>query len=194
MTDLESQIRGLALRNPGDTLDQRVFSSLQSVNEEAANQSSAQRNEPILNESWRRQRGFFSITISGIVAALLIGVAIGNNLPSIWTQPEQSAGGMSTATRSIGSHSSADQPDFLVPDTESESFRGHPMIPNLPGHVREALMDRGSRGSQFVESSYESARAGAGLWERENGEVFNMATHVSDRRFDMCRDCHRIGG
>ena len=68
------------------------------------------------------------------------------------------------------------------------------MIPDLPAHVREALMDRGTRGSQFVESSYESARAGAVLWERENGQLFNIATHVSDHRFDMCRDCHRIGG
>jgi len=68
------------------------------------------------------------------------------------------------------------------------------MIPQLSADIRDKFLRRGSRGSQFVESNYEVAHAGALPWERKNPKIFDDATHVSDRRFDMCRDCHRAGG
>ncbi len=70
----------------------------------------------------------------------------------------------------------------------------HPMMSDVPAHVHDALKIQPTGGSQFVESSYQSAITGAVLWEQQNGEVFNVATHVSEPRFDMCRDCHRVGG
>ena len=76
----------------------------------------------------------------------------------------------------------------------SELPMHHPMMPDASAHVRDALKIQPTVGSQFVESSYESAITGAMLWEQQNGEVFNVTTHVRDRRFDMCRDCHRVGG
>ena len=59
--------------------------------------------------------------------------------------------------------------------------------------VRDTLKIPRAVGSQIVESAYPSAIARAGLWEQQKGEVFNTSTHVSDRCFDMCRDCHRVG-
>jgi len=45
-----------------------------------------------------------------------------------------------------------------------------------------------------VESSDEVAHAGDPLWGRKNREILDDAPYVSDRRFDMYRDCHRAGG
>ena len=61
-------------------------------------------------------------------------------------------------------------------------------------NVRDTLKNLPFRGSQFVESGYLLAIAGTTHWEHQNGEVFSVKTHISDRRFDMCRDCHRVGG
>jgi len=60
--------------------------------------------------------------------------------------------------------------------------------------VKYKFLRRGSRGSQFVESSDEVAHAGDPLWGRKNREILDDAPYVSDRRFDMYRDCHRAGG
>ena len=67
-----------------------------------------------------------------------------------------------------------------------------PVVDNA--NVRETLKNLPISGSQFVESTYPSAIAGAVLWEWQNGEIFSAATHVSDRRFDMWENCHRVRG
>ena len=52
----------------------------------------------------------------------------------------------------------------------------------------------GSVASQIVESIWISPTAAAVAWEQQTGQIFNVVNHVSDRRFDMCRECHRVGG
>lgn len=195
MNEFEQRIRKLTLREPGDTLDQRVLSSLQGSVDVAARESDHAANAhpvntPPKNEPIRMRRGVLSGTICGLAAALLIGMAIGNGLPSFWPRV-----GGSPADRS----SNPAEGTFLAthdgdPATESDIPLRHPMMPELSPQLRDALQNRTTAGSQFVESRYLSAISGASLWERQNGEKFNVTTHVSDRRFDMCRDCHRVGG
>ena len=48
--------------------------------------------------------------------------------------------------------------------------------------------------SQIAESVSLSPRDAVVNWEQQTGQIFNVATHVHDRRFNMCRECHRIGG
>lgn len=202
MNELEQRIRELTLREPGDTLDQRVLSSLQSSVEVAARESDRAAhissgaanarlvNSPPMNEPTRMRLGIPAGMITGLLAALLIGIGVGNGLPSFWSgfggSPTDRSSSMSADGTVLSAHD-ADIRDAKFPDR-------HPMMPDLSLHLRDALQNRSTAGSQFVESVYLSAIAGASLWERQNGEKFNVTTHVSDRRFDMCRDCHRVGG
>ena len=196
MNELEQRIRELTLREPGDTLDQRVLSCLHGSVDVGARESdraahAAELNAPPKNAPTRIRRGIISGTISGLVAALLIGMAIGNGLPSFWSRFGRSPADQTSAIRADGTVLSAHDED-AAEDSEFPDRRR--MKPELSQHLRDALQHRTTAGSQFVESVYLSAIAGASRWERQNGEKFNVTTHVSDRRFDMCRDCHRVGG
>jgi hypothetical protein len=55
-------------------------------------------------------------------------------------------------------------------------------------------VDGPSIGSQIVEWIWLSPAAAAVAWEQQTGQIFDVATHIDDRRFDMCRDCHRVRG
>lgn len=206
MSEFERHIRKLTLREPGDTLDQRVLLSLQGSTGTVARESDRvahtstaapnahQVNVPPMNEPTRRRRGILSGTVSGLVATLVIGMAIGNALPSVWSLFVGSSANLDSVTAADGSVLSAHDADSGDPAVDSEFPERHPMLPDLSMHLRDALQNRTNVGSQFVESGYLSAITGASHWERQNGEKFNVTTHVSDRRFDMCRDCHRVGG
>ncbi len=196
MSELEKRVRELTLREPGDTLDQRVLSCFQSSGNVAARESvfgrhEAEVNAPLKNALTRIRRRVISGTISGFVAALLVGMAIGNGLPSVWSRFGHSPAGRSSSIPADGTVVSTYDEDASA---DSEFSHRHRMTPDLSQHLRDELQKRKSAGSQFVESHYLSAIAGASLWERQNGEKFDVTTHVSDRRFDMCRDCHRVGG
>lgn len=206
MSELEKRVRELTLREPGDTLDQRALSCFQGSGNVAARESgrsahtlagaanALQVNSPPKNEPTRTRRGIFWGTSSGLLAALLFGIAIGNGLPSIWSRFGGSQAIRSSAMPTAGGVLSAHDMDSGDPDADSEFPDRHPMLPDLSMHLRDALQNRSTVGSQFMESGYLSAIAGASLWERENAEKFNVTPHVSDRRFDICRDCHRVGG
>ena len=191
MNELEKRIRELTLREPGDTLDQRVLSCLQGSVDIAVREADRASHAAEVNAPTRIRRGINSGTISGLVAALLIGMAIGNGLPSFWSRFGRSQADRSSAIPADGTVLSAHDED---PVADSDFPDHHRMTPDLSQHLRDALQNRSTVGSQFVESSYLSAIAGASLWERQNGEKFSVSMHVSDRRFDMCRDCHRVGG
>lgn len=205
MNELEQHIRKLTLREPGDSLDQRVLSSLQvsvevapGESDHVAHKSSEAANarlmsSPLMSESTRMRRGIFSGPITGLVGALVIGMAIGNGLPSVWSRFGDSLLNGSSSLPTNKSVQSAPDVGSGHSDAAFKFPDRHPMMPELSMHLRDALQNR-PNGSQFVESSYFSAIVGASHWERQNGEKFNVTTHVSDRRFDMCRDCHRVGG
>lgn len=191
MNEIEQRIRELTLREPDDTLDQRVLSSLHAS---TAATNVLPVNALPTNESIRMRRGILSGTLSGLAAALLIGIAIGNVLPSIWSRLGGSSANRSAAFPEDRTVRSAPDVDSGDPGKDEEFPDHHPMTPELSQHLRDALQNRSAVGSQFVESVYLSAIDGASRWERQNGEKFNVTTHVGDRRFDMCRDCHRVGG
>lgn len=199
MNELEQQIRELKLRPPGDTLDQRMLSLLHGSGEYVMLESEANIqnasgsvNAPLaispraIKRSFRG-RGTFSAIFASLGIALLFGIVIGNGLPSLW-----SVSGLLISQKS--SPAATEQATLSAQDQDSESPVRHPMRPDLPTRVRDALQSQSSVGSQFVESNYLSAIMGAAIWERQNREIFNVTTHVNDRRFDMCRDCHRVGG
>ncbi len=191
MNEIEQRIRELALRELDDTLDQRVLSALHAS---TAATNAHHVNSPPKNEPIRMRRGILSGAVSGLVAALLIGMAIGNMLPSIWSRFSGSSANRSAAFPEDKTVLSPPNVDSGDPAGDEEFPDRHPMTPELSQDLRDALQNRSTVGSQFVESVYLSAIAGASRWERQNGEKFNVSTHVSDRRFDMCRDCHRVGG
>jgi len=194
MSELEQQIRDLTLRKPGEMLDRQVLSLLRgscddsvlefspgcSISSERVNASPI--NEPIPVRPVGR-----GSAVAGFVAALLIGLVIGNRLPAFWSVDEPSIPDEPSSSAANGRVASTHEPAQELPT-------GHPMVPELSARVRDALQNRSAAGSQIVESSYLSAITGAAAWERQNGEIFDVRTHVSDRRFDMCRECHRVGG
>ena len=198
MNELERQIRDLSLRQPGDSMDQRILSLLQSSGDSTPHthrqgdqvtsslMAAGAVKSTLANETTQSRRGILSATFAGLTTALLIGIVVGNAMPPLW----------SNSRSLISDNMPANADNAIVPENQSEAEfpSRHPMMPDVPAHVRDALKNRSTIGSQFVESSYQGGITGAVLWERQNGEIFNVATHVSDRRFDMCRDCHRVGG
>ena len=195
IAELERQIRELTLREPGESMDQRVLSLIHGSGDAMTRENTSRENDHVdqvsasmlksrnsntsrTDETTPIRRGVFSATFAGVLAALLIGIVVGNALPSLWTVSERS-------TASVEKQESPAHP---------------PLMPSIPEDVqdntdvRDTLKNVSAVGSQIVESTYPSAIAGAVLWERQNGEIFSALTHVSDRRFDMCRDCHRVGG
>ena len=193
MTDLETQIRKLSLRAPGEQLDRRVLAELHDATNRELTPSASLHDQDRTVESKQVRRGFLSIAFNGMAVALVIGFFVGNSVPSILLRSASTDFEMRQQSPLTTSVSSLQWPDAESME-DPEFSQGHPMLPGLPSSIVEALQNRGGQGSQFVESHYEFARGAAAMWERKNGELFNVATHVSDRRFDMCRDCHRVGG
>jgi hypothetical protein len=197
MNEFERQIRDLSLRQPGGSMDERVFSLFQSsgdnISQEKSPFASSSPMESraaktsLTDGTSQTRRGIFSPTFAGLSTALLIGIAVGNMMPSLWSDARDST---------VDNDSSDSTGNDVVSENQfgSEIPTHAQMTSDVTSRVRDALKNPSTISSQFVESSYEAAVAGALLWERQNGEVFSVATHVSDRRFDMCRDCHRVGG
>lgn len=194
MSDLEQQIRDLTLRQPGEMLDRQVLSLLRSPCDDLVLESGPGRSisfdgvnaSPISEPIPVRPVGRGS-AVAGFVAALLIGLVIGNRLPGFWSVDAPSIPDEPISSVANGRVASTHEP-------AQEILTDHPMVPEISTRVRDALQNHAATGSQIVESSYLSAITGAAAWERQNGEIFDVRTHVSDRRFDMCRECHRVGG
>lgn len=195
MTDMESQIRAIALRAPGESLDERVLGLLQSDHVSSVDYPLESRNSMnCLKPNSDFRRGLLTLSLGGMMAALVVGFIVGNSLPSIWQGSQFSSSGLATGSEFTSGHSHASGLPFEFPQLDERDLGGGPMLSHLPAQIVEAQQNLQMPGSQIVESTRETARAGAIIWERENGELFNMATHVSDRRFNMCRECHRVGG
>jgi len=194
MSELELKIRALSLRTPDHSLDDRILAALrQSDGTQPTELSAAEKAitpdnvgfSPALNTN---RRG--TVVTSGWIVAsvsMLIGTVVGNSLPSISSLQAQ-------RNTSIN----PDQTAGIVGHGRRESANGS-VEPRLsePGDstVTETVRVRsGSVASQIVESIWISPTAAAVAWEQQTGQIFNVANHVSDHRFDMCRECHRVGG
>jgi hypothetical protein len=194
MSELEQKIRALSLRTPDQSLDDRILAALrQSDMTDPTGQSavdkSVTRDAADFSQALHTNRRGTVVTSGWIVASvsMLIGTVVGNALPSLSSQqlqrqasmnPDQTAKIVGSANRESAS-GSADPP---------VSKRGDSIV------TEYARSGSGSVASQIVESIWISPTAAAVAWEQQTGQIFNVANHVNDRRFDMCRECHRVGG
>lgn len=194
MSELELRIRALSLRTPDHSLDDRVLAALrhsdvtQPTELSTAEKAITPDNvgfSPALNTN---RRG--TVVTSGWIVAsvsMLIGTVVGNSLPSISSLQAQRNMSMNP-----------DQTAGIVGFERRESANGsveprlsEPGDSTVTGNVR---VGSGSVASQIVESIWISPTAAAVAWQQQTGQIFNVVNHVSDRRFDMCRECHRVGG
>ena len=194
MSELELRIRALSLRTPDHSLDDRVLAALrQSDVTQPTELSTAEKAitpdnvgfSPALNTN---RRG--TVVTSGWIVAsvsMLIGTVVGNALPSFSSRQAQRETSMNpdqTAeiAGSPNGESASGSVDPGVSETEDSTVTEY------------ARSGSGSVASQIVESIWISPTAAAVAWEQQTGQIFNVANHVNDRRFDMCRECHRVGG
>lgn len=194
MSELEQRIRALSLREPAHALDDRILAALrqsevtQSRDLSSAEKSVARDNVDFSSELHTQRRG--TVVTSGWIVAsvsMLIGTVAGNFLPSFTSLQAQrvtslnldQAAGISRTSQRNSTNGTAEP---------RVSQRGDSRVSG------DARSHSGSMASQIVESNWISPTAAAVAWERQTGQIFNVVNHVSDRRFDMCRECHRVGG
>ena len=194
MSELEQKIRALSLRTPDQSLDDRILAALRQSNmTDPTKQSAVDR--PMTHDAadfsptlHTNRRG--TVVTSGWIVAsvsMLIGTVVGNALPSFSSKQSQREASMSPdqTTEIAGS-----------PNRESASGPVDPPVSERADSTSTeyARSGSGSVASQIVESIWISPTAAAVAWEQQTGQIFNVANHVNDRRFDMCRECHRVGG
>lgn len=194
MSELELKIRALSLRTPDHSLEDRILAALrQSDVTEPTELSPAEKSITPDNVDFptalhTNRRG--TVVTSGWIVAsvsLLIGTVVGNALPSISSLKAQRDTSMNPdQTARIAGSEHRDSANGSVEPRVSE-----PGDSTVTGNIQ---VGSGSVASQIVESIWISPTAAAVAWEQQTGQIFNVVNHVSDRRFDMCRECHRVGG
>jgi hypothetical protein len=187
MSPLESRIRNLSLRPPGESLDARItamFSSTEEPSQTSPAAGSLQEMDAAAHSRLSQSSKTSAWTGSRWLpacASLLIGTVVGRWLP-FSKFDQQSGNRMASSAVTAGEQTQSGQ-DTVTNDQAS-------------GTVPVAFQgrERSSESSQIVESFWMSPTAAAVAWEQQTGQIFNVVNHVNDRRFDMCRDCHRVGG
>lgn len=195
MSELEQKIRALSLRTPDQSLDDQILAVLRQpdvtapLTEQSAVDRSVTHDTADFSPTLHTNRRGTVVTSGWIVASvsMLIGTIVGNALPSFSSQQAQRETPMS--------------PDHTAeiagsPNRESASGSVDPRVSETEDSTvtEYARSGSGSVASQIVESIWISPTAAAVAWEQQTGQIFNVANHVNDRRFDMCRECHRVGG
>lgn len=194
MSELEQRIRALPLRTPDQSLDDRILAVLrqsdvtQPTELSPAEKSVTPDNVDFSPALHANRRG--TVVTSGWIVAsvsMLIGTVVGNALPSISSLQAQRITPMNPDQSSeIAEAGHRESTNGSVEHRVSEQGNS-----TVTGNVR---LGSGSVASQIVESIWISPTAAAVAWEQQTGQIFNVVNHVSDRRFDMCRECHRVGG
>jgi hypothetical protein len=211
MSNVEKQIRSLNLRAPSEAMDARVFLLLNASNESGSSATGSQdatfngssvnaasSNPASPNGSGHspvcvrdaaescspaNRRG--AILTSGWLVActsMILGGLVGNALPSIL---EFDSGHSQT----LQAENVAESREPLQ-SAQSHNLSAMNTVPDMGGSDGR----KSNIASQIVESIWMSPAAAAVVWEQQTGQIFNVVNHVNDRRFDMCRDCHRVGG
>ena len=194
MSELEQRIRALSLRTPDQSLDDRILAALRQSDvtqprELSPAEKSVTPDNVDFSPALHANRRGTVVTSGWIVAAvsMLIGAVVGNALPSISSLQTQRNTSINTnQTSEIAGVGHRESTDGTVEPRVSEEGNS-----TVTGNVR---VSPGSVASQIVESIWVSPTAAAVAWEQQTGQIFNVVNHVSDRRFDMCRECHRVGG
>lgn len=194
MSELEQRIRALSLRTPDQSLDDRILSTLRQPDVAEPTELSPAEKSVIADKdefspALHTNRRGTVVTSGWIVASvsMMIGTVIGNAMPSLSSlhakrdmpmNPDQTARIAGTAYWE--SANGSEERRVSEPDNSI-------VIENVKSRS-------GAVASQIVESIWISPTAAAVAWEQQTGQIFNVANHVNDRRFDMCRECHRVGG
>lgn len=194
MSELEKRIQALPLRAPEDSLDERILATIRQADclpsTEVSGPEKSGASETVGFSSSRNSHRRGTVVTSGWIVAsvsVLIGTVVGNALPSL-SELHVNRDAAVDANHMTGMAASA-HPELVNGSSETAGMgqmKGSP-DGNITGSSR-------STGSQIVESIWISPTAAAVAWEQQTGQIFNVVNHVSDRRFDMCRECHRVGG
>ncbi len=190
MSDLETQIRNISLKSPSEALDARVFAVLRDndesiIGDRKNEQQDAARTSDSIQTIQPGRRGA-AMTSGWIVAAvsMAIGAIAGRSLPSF-----------SEIHGHRSQHVSVEETTALNSENQQQQFLNTPELEIKNQDSRLVSTTNGhTESSQIAESLWISPLAAAVAWEQQTGQIFNVRNHINDRRFDMCRDCHRVGG
>ena len=192
MVDLEHRLRGLSVVTVPAQLDARVFEETRGRTDcgcqhapDLPRRPSAYGNGSAVSGSSEgngtaypsRNSGVVSIAWLACAVSMVLGALAGRLLiPGTLRTPATGTG----AERAVTAELSVEN-DLRTTNSVSQTS---------PWTLESAL----NMGSKLVESSRFSPSVGAVAWEQQTGEIFRVGTHQTDRRFAMCRECHRVGG
>ncbi|MCA9062762.1 MAG: hypothetical protein KDA96_06875 [Planctomycetaceae bacterium] len=184
MSDIEERLSWLVLRAPGSDLDDRIAALAQS----AAKQHVLTPQRSASAENTRTPSGATgrSLTISVAIAALIVGVLIGNTLPAARNSETITSG---TASDRDDSNDFA---NVLTSDNDSP-------LASLPS-ADSATDSHWQKCLRFVAEFHPddgqaipSADVLRAVWEQHSGQTFVAESHIGDERFALCLACHRSG-
>lgn len=196
MSDLEKQLAELPLMPASPELEARVLAELRASSASSCSGGSDSRSQqsacaPVMNGAIVRGSANSGIASSPWLACavcLLVGTISGRLfLPASLRSPLTDIGSVSNSVTDAESSARAGEGSLRTNGSAFSSANG----PEQPGWTLDSAMKTGSK---IVESSWFSPSVGAVAWEQQTGEIFRVGTHQTDRRFAMCRECHRVGG
>jgi hypothetical protein len=209
MSELERQLAELPLVPASPQLDSRVLAELRASSDCSCTDGSDMRSHattiaPEVNRTATRgsvfsskegtangltpgsgNGGFVSSPWLACAVCLLVGTISGRMfLPAtLRTKP-------AVESVSVTNPETSELPGGTEHRTNSSPF-STAVVPDNAAWTLESAMRTGTK---IVESSWFSPSVGAVAWEQQTGEIFRVGAHQSDRRFAMCRECHRVGG
>ncbi len=185
--DLERCLREIPMTPATRELDARVLGEIRSGSDCSCDHSAgaAKRNAvgghtvtvPSASQNQSRNNGVVSAGWLACAASLVIGAVVGNQFIPTMLRPPQG--------------SSSTEPVLNADLTDQSVQRTTNSVSDASSWTLENAMQVGSK---IIESSRFSPSVGAVAWEQQSGEIFRVGTHQADRRFAMCRECHRVGG
>lgn len=196
MSDLEKQLAELPLMPASPELEARVLAELRSSSASGCSGGSDSRSQqsscaPVMNGAIVRgsaNSGFAASPWLACAVCLLVGTVSGRLfLPASLRTPLTDSGSVSNSVANTESSAGASEGSLRTNDSAFSPAT----VPEQPGWTLDSAMKTGSK---IVESSWFSPSVGAVAWEQQTGEIFRVGTHQTDRRFAMCRECHRVGG
>ncbi len=196
MSDLEKQLAELPLMPASPELEARVLAELRSSSASSCSGGSDSRSQqsscaPVMNGAIVRgsaNSGFAASPWLACAVCLVVGTVSGRLfLPASLRTPLTDSGPVSNSVANTESSAGASEGSLRTNDSAFSPAT----VPEQPGWTLDSAMKTGSK---IVESSWFSPSVGAVAWEQQTGEIFRVGTHQTDRRFAMCRECHRVGG
>lgn len=196
MSDLEKQLAELPLMPASPELEARVLAELRASSASSCSGGSDSRSQqsscaPVMNGAIVRgsaNSGFAASPWLACAVCLLVGTVSGRLfLPASLRTPLTDSGSVSNSVTDTESSAGASEGSLRTNDSAFSPATG----PEQSGWTLDSAMKTGSK---IVESSWFSPSVGAVAWEQQTGEIFRVGTHQTDRRFAMCRECHRVGG